>query len=152
GIRAAEDRQLFIEKMSEIGVKVARSRAALSVAEGLLAAREIGFPVILRGAFSLGGKGPATVFAEEDVTPAAERAFAGVPQVLVEECLFGWKEIEYEVVRDNRDNCITVCNMENVDPMGIHTGESIVVAPSQTLSDVDYQLLRDLSISIIRHL
>ncbi len=151
-IRAAEDRALFAAKMSEIGVKVARSRAATNADEALEAAKEIGFPIIFRAAFSLGGKGSSIVWREEDFAPAALRAFSGVPQVLVEECLYGWKEIEYEVVRDERDNCIAVCNMENVDPIGIHTGESIVVAPSQTLNDAEYQMLRDLSLRIARHL
>src|SRR5262249_33530845 len=116
------------------------------------AARAIGFPVILRAAFSLGGKGSSIVRSEGEMSEAVARAFSGVPQVLVEECLAGWKEIEYEVVRDGDDNCITVCNMENVDPMGIHTGESIVVAPSQTLNDDEYQMLRDIAIRTIRHL
>ena len=151
-IRAAENRQIFNEKLGEIGVHVARSRAAETVEDAIAAAREIGFPLILRAAFSLGGKGSAIVRTEAELRPAVERAFAGVPQVLVEECLAGWKEIEYEVVRDADDNCITVCNMENVDPMGIHTGESIVVAPSQTLDDDEYQLLRDVALKTIRHL
>ena len=151
-IRNAEDRQLFNQKLSEIGVKFARSRATTSPQEALAAAREIGLPVMLRGAFSLGGKGAAIVRDADQLAAAIDRAFSGVPQVLVEECLSGWKEIEYEVVRDGHDNCITVCNMENVDPMGIHTGESIVVAPSQTLSDDDYQHLRDVAIQTVRHL
>ncbi|MBI4612587.1 MAG: carbamoyl-phosphate synthase (glutamine-hydrolyzing) large subunit [Planctomycetes bacterium] len=151
-IRNAEDRQLFNDRLAEIGVRVARSRSAKSPAEAARAAREIGFPVILRASFSLGGKGSAVVRTEEELSAALERAFTGVPQVLVEECLAGWKEIEYEVVRDGLDNAVTVCNMENVDPMGIHTGESIVVAPSQTLDDRDYQLLRDLSLRTMRHL
>jgi carbamoyl-phosphate synthase large subunit len=151
-IRAAEDRKIFADKMREIGVSVARSIAAHSMPEAIQAARQIGLPVILRAGFSLGGQGSAIVRSEEDLQHAVEKAFAGSGQVLVEECVFGWKEIEYEVVRDASDNCITVCNMENLDPMGIHTGESIVVAPSQTLSDADYQLLRNLSIKIVRHL
>ena len=151
-IRAGEDRKIFAQKMGEIGVKVARSIAANSPDEAIAAAHAIGLPVILRGGFSLGGQGSAIVRSEEDLRSRVERAFVGNPQVLVEECLSGWKEIEYEVVRDAADNCITVCNMENVDPMGIHTGESIVVAPSQTLSDADYQMLRNLSIRIVRHL
>jgi carbamoyl-phosphate synthase large subunit len=138
--------------MGEIGVKVARSIAANSPDEAVAAAHAIGLPVILRGGFSLGGQGSAIVRSADELRPRIERAFVGNPQVLVEECLSGWKEIEYEVVRDGSDNCITVCNMENVDPMGIHTGESIVVAPSQTLSDADYQMLRNLSIRIVRHL
>jgi carbamoyl-phosphate synthase large subunit len=151
-IRATEDRQLFIKELASIGVKTARSRAAASPDEARVAAQEIGFPLILRAGFSLGGKGSAIVSRPEELDAAVARAFAGVPQVLVEECLAGWKEIEYEVVRDAADNCITVCNMENVDPMGIHTGESIVVAPSQTLNDEEHQLLRDVALKTIRHL
>jgi carbamoyl-phosphate synthase large subunit len=151
-IQATEDRKLFVDKLNEIDVKTARSRAVRSPAEALAAAKEIGLPVILRAGFSLGGKGSAIVRTEKELAEVVERAFSGVPQVLVEECLSGWKEIEYEVVRDASDNCITVCNMENVDPMGIHTGESIVVAPSQTLNDDEYQTLRSLAIKTIRHL
>jgi carbamoyl-phosphate synthase large subunit len=151
-IRAGEDRKIFAQKMAEIGVKTARSIAANSPDEAVAAAHAIGLPVILRGAFSLGGQGSSIIRREEDLRARVDHAFVGNPQVLVEECLSGWKEIEYEVVRDASDNCITVCNMENVDPMGIHTGESIVVAPSQTLSDADYQLLRSISIRIVRHL
>jgi carbamoyl-phosphate synthase large subunit len=151
-IRAGEDRKLFAQKMAEIGVKTARSIAANSPDEAVAAAHAIGLPVILRGGFSLGGQGSSIIRREEDLRARIDHAFVGNPQVLVEECLAGWKEIEYEVVRDAADNCITVCNMENVDPMGIHTGESIVVAPSQTLSDADYQLLRNISIRIVRHL
>ncbi|WP_437959596.1 carbamoyl-phosphate synthase (glutamine-hydrolyzing) large subunit [Sorangium sp. So ce119] len=152
-IRDTEDRRLFIDRLDEIGVKTARSRACRSPAEAMAAAREIGFPVMLRGGYALGGKGSGIVESERDLDDAVRRGFAGgVPQVLVEECLRGWKEIEYEVVRDGRDNCITVCNMENLDPMGIHTGESIVVAPSQTLNDEEYQLLRSVALKTIRHL
>ena len=152
-IRDTEDRELFVRRLAEIGVKTARSRACRSPQEAYQAALVIGFPVMLRGGFSLGGKGSGIVEGEEELDTAVKRAFAGgAPQVLVEECLRGWKEIEYEVVRDGRDNCIAVCNMENMDPMGIHTGESIVVAPSQTLNDEEYQLLRTLAIRTIRHL
>jgi carbamoyl-phosphate synthase large subunit len=151
-IRAAEDRQIFAEKMREIGVTVARSVAAHSIEEAIAAAGIVGLPVILRAGFSLGGQGSAIVRSESELRRAVTKAFVGNKQVLVEECVFGWKEIEYEVVRDGSDNCVTVCNMENLDPMGIHTGESIVVAPSQTLSDADYQMLRNLSIKIVRHL
>src|SRR5215813_4631988 len=151
-IEATEDRQLFINKLDEVGVKTARSRAVRNPEEAVSAAREIGFPVMLRAAFALGGKGSGVARDAEECFNLAERAFVGVPQVLVEEYLGGWKEIEYEVVRDSYDNCVTVCNMENVDPMGIHTGESIVVAPSQTLNDEEYQGLRDLSLKVIRHL
>ena len=152
-IRDTEDRQLFIERLDEIGVKTARSRACRSVADARAAAFEIGLPVMLRGGYALGGKGSGIVETEAELDAAIRRAFeGGVPQVLVEENLRGWKEIEYEVVRDARDNCITVCNMENFDPMGIHTGESIVVAPSQTLDDEEYQLLRSVAIKTVRHL
>ncbi len=151
-IRATEDRELFKRKLEEIGVKVARSKHARSVEEVVAAAREIGLPVILRAGFSLGGRGAAIVLSEEDLAPMAARALAVGGGVLVEECLSGWKEIEYEVMRDAADNALTVCNMENVDPMGIHTGESIVVAPAQTLDDRDHQLLRDVALRTIRHL
>ncbi|MGI9303368.1 MAG: carbamoyl-phosphate synthase (glutamine-hydrolyzing) large subunit [Gammaproteobacteria bacterium] len=152
-IRDTEDRQLFVDRLDEINVKTARSRACRTQSEAREAAREIGLPVMLRGAFSLGGKGSGIVGNESELDEALRRSFAsGIEQVLVEECLRGWKEIEYEVVRDGRDNCITVCNMENLDPMGIHTGESIVVAPSQTLNDEEYQLLRSVAIRTIRHL
>ncbi len=152
-IRDTEDRELFVKRLNEIGVLTARSQACRSADEARAAARAIGFPVMLRGGFALGGKGSGIVEAEADLDVALRRAFAGgVSQVLVEECLRGWKEIEYEVVRDVRDNCITVCNMENFDPMGIHTGESIVVAPSQTLDDDEYQMLRSIAIKTVRHL
>jgi len=151
-IRATEDRQLFNAKLAEIGVKVARSKHADTEGEVLAAAREIGLPVILRAGFSLGGKGAAIARTEDELTRLAPRALAGGHGVLVEECLSGWKEIEYEIVRDGADNAITVCNMENVDPMGIHTGESIVVAPTQTLDDSDHQLLRNIALKTARHL
>src|SRR6516225_2275496 len=152
-IRDTEDRQLFIERLNEIGVKTARSKACRSLGEARAAALEIGLPVMLRGGYALGGKGSGIVETEAELDAAIRRAFdGGVLQVLVEENLRGWKEIEYEVVRDARDNCITVCNMENFDPMGIHTGESIVVAPSQTLDDAEYQLLRSVAIKTVRHL
>lgn len=152
-IRDTEDRALFVRRLDEIGVKTARSRACQSPQEVFDAAAEIGLPVMLRGGYSLGGKGSGIVETQSALEAAVKRAFAGgSKQVLVEECLRGWKEIEYEVVRDGRDNCITVCNMENFDPMGIHTGESIVVAPSQTLNDEEYQLLRTVAIRTVRHL
>jgi carbamoyl-phosphate synthase large subunit len=152
-IRDTEDRRLFIDRLDEIGVKTARSRTARTHEEARAAALAIGLPVMLRGGFALGGKGSGIVESEADLDDAIRRGFAGgVPQVLVEECLRGWKEIEYEVVRDARDNCITVCNMENLDPMGIHTGESIVVAPSQTLDDEEYQMLREIALRTVRHL
>ena len=148
-----EDRQLFKDRLAEIDVKTARSFACDTIELARSAALEIGLPVMLRGAFSLGGKGSGIVDTEAALEDSLRRAFAGgIPQVLVEECLRGWKEIEYEVVRDARDNCITVCNMENFDPLGIHTGESIVVAPSQTLDDAEYQQLRTIAIQTVRHL
>jgi carbamoyl-phosphate synthase large subunit len=151
-VEETENRQRFNERLEEIGVKVARSRACESVDQARQAAREIGLPVMLRGAYALGGKGSGVADTEEGLEDALRRAFSGgTKQVLVEEYLRGWKEIEYEVVRDARDNCVTVCNMENLDPMGIHTGESIVVAPSQTLNDAEYQLLRSVSIAAARH-
>jgi carbamoyl-phosphate synthase large subunit len=152
-IRDTEDRQLFVERLAEIDVKTARSRACRTIEEARAAIRAIGLPAMLRGGYALGGKGSGIVREGMDVEAALRRAFADrAQQVLVEECLEGWKEIEYEVVRDSRDNCITVCNMENLDPMGIHTGDSIVVAPSQTLDDGEYQLLRSVAIRTIRHL
>lgn len=152
-IRDTEDRKLFVDRLNEIGVKTARSRACTTMDEARAAAHEIGLPVMLRGGYALGGKGSGIVDTEAELEEKLKRAFAGgIPQVLVEENLRGWKEIEYEVVRDWRDNAITVCNMENFDPMGIHTGESIVVAPSQTLNDEEYQLLRSVALKTIRHL
>ena len=151
-IEATEDRELFVRKLAEIGVATARSEAATTVADAVRVGRTIGFPVILRAAFALGGEGSGMARHEEELRDLAQRALTRAPQVLVEEYLAGWKEIEYEVVRDRADNCITVCNMENFDPMGVHTGESIVVAPSQTLSNDEYQMLRSVSIKTIRHL
>ena len=152
-IRDTEDRRRFVERLAEIGVKTARSRACACIDEAAAAASEIGLPVMLRGAYALGGKGSGVVNDVAELDRALRRAFSdGIQQVLVEESLLGWKEIEYEVVRDARDNCITVCNMENLDPMGIHTGDSIVVAPSQTLDDEQYQSLRTVAIRTIRHL
>ena len=144
--------KLFADRLREINVPVARGQVATSLAEANAVAATIGYPLILRAGFSLGGRGSAIVRHADELPAAIQRALAGVGQVLLEECLSGWKEIEYELVRDADDNCITVCNMENFDPMGVHTGESIVVAPSQTLSDADYQLLRDAAIATIRHL
>lgn len=147
-----EDRELFAAKLHEIGVKTPKSIAIKSVAEALAASRQIGFPLIIRAAFTLGGQGSGFCADEKELKNLATSAFSCSPQILVEESLKGWKEVEYEVVRDRFDNCITVCNMENFDPLGIHTGESIVVAPSQTLSNSEYHKLRALSIKIIRHL
>lgn len=151
-INATEDRALFAEKLKEIDVKVPRSTAVYSIDEATDAAKAIGYPVIIRSAFALGGQGSEVLFSEQALRDAAKRAFAHTRQILVEEYLDGWKEIEYEVMRDYDDNCIIVCNMENFDPMGIHTGESIVVAPSQTLSNNEYHKLREISIKVVRHL
>ena len=147
-----EDRDLFVRRLDEIGVKTIKSEACSTVKEVQSAARELGFPVILRAAYALGGLGSGFCDNEDELLKQAEEAFSFSPQVLVEKSLRGWKEIEYEVVRDRYDNCITVCNMENFDPLGIHTGESIVVAPSQTLSNSEYHKLRALAIKIIRHI
>ena len=147
-----EDRDLFVRRLDEIQVKTIRSHAAASVQEALAAAAEVGYPVILRAAYALGGLGSGFCDNPEELQAAAEKAFAFSPQVLVEKSLKGWKEIEYEVVRDRYDNCITVCNMENFDPLGIHTGESIVVAPSQTLTNAEFHFLRKKAIDIVRHL
>ena len=147
-----EDRDLFVKRLDEISVKTIKSEACSTVKEVQKAARELGFPVILRAAYALGGLGSGFCDNEDELLKQAEEAFSFSPQVLVEKSLRGWKEIEYEVVRDRYDNCITVCNMENFDPLGIHTGESIVVAPSQTLSNSEYHKLRALAIKIIRHI
>ncbi len=147
-----EDRELFVKKLDEIGVKTIRSQACFTIDEARMAACSLGYPVILRAAYALGGLGSGFCDNEEELNKLAEKAFAFSPQVLVEKSLKGWKEIEYEVVRDRFDNCITVCNMENFDPLGIHTGESIVVAPSQTLTNSEYHKLRALAIKIIRHI
>ncbi len=151
-ILETEDRALFIDVLNEINIKTARSVACNGPKQAREAVKILGYPLILRGAFSLGGKGSAIVRDDEDLEAVLPKAFAGIPQVLVEEYLEGWKEIEYEVVRDVRDNCVTVCNMENMDPLGVHTGESIVVAPSQTLDNRDYHFLRELSIKAIRRI
>jgi carbamoyl-phosphate synthase large subunit len=151
-IIATEDRKLFAEKLAEIGIEVPRSGAATSVEEALLLARQIGYPVMARVAYALGGLGSGLCADEDELRRRATHGFAHSPQVLIEEYLAGWKELEYEVVRDRHDNCIVVCNMENLDPMGIHTGESVVVAPSQTLTNAEYHLLRELAIRAVRHL
>ena len=147
-----EDRDLFVKRLDEIDVKTIKSEACSTVEEVQKAAHALGFPVILRAAYALGGLGSGFCDNEEELLSQAEEAFSFSPQVLVEKSLKGWKEIEYEVVRDQYDNCITVCNMENFDPLGIHTGESIVVAPSQTLTNSEYHKLRALAIKIIRHI
>lgn len=151
-IRKTEDRALFNAELKSIGVDVPRSFACTMVPDAEKAATDIGFPVIVRAAFALGGKGSGRAKTPEELSELLKVAFVESPQVLVEEDLTGWKEIEYEVVRDSSDNCITVCNMENIDPLGIHTGESIVVAPSQTLDNFDYQMLRSIALKVIRHL
>lgn len=150
-IMDTEDRELFVKKLDEINVKTIKSEAVNSVAGAIEAAEALGFPVIVRAAYALGGLGSGFCDNKEELTALVEKALSFSPQVLIEKSLKGWKEIEYEVVRDEYDNCITVCNMENFDPLGIHTGESIVVAPSQTLSNDDYHMLRELAIKIIRH-
>jgi carbamoyl-phosphate synthase large subunit len=147
-----EDRELFVKRLDEIGVKTIQSEAVENVDEARRAARELGYPVILRAAYALGGLGSGFCDNEDELTALCEKAFSFSPQVLVEKSLKGWKEVEYEVVRDCYDNCITVCNMENLDPLGIHTGESIVIAPSQTLTNQEYHKLRELAIRIIRHI
>jgi carbamoyl-phosphate synthase large subunit len=147
-----EDRKRFVDTLAEIGVLTPRSMAVSSVEAGLRAAAAIGYPVMIRAAYALGGKGSGVAAGEPALRLMLEKAFSATNQVLVEECLTGWKEIEYEVMRDSFDNCITICNMENLDPMGIHTGESIVVAPSQTLTNAEYFKLREIAIRVIRHL
>ena len=150
-IMDTEDRELFVEKLNEINVKTISSEACEDIAQARAAAARLGYPVILRAAYALGGLGSGFCDNEEELNRLAEKAFSFSPQVLVEKSLKGWKEVEYEVVRDRFDNCITVCNMENFDPLGIHTGESIVIAPSQTLTNAEYHKLRELSIRIVRH-
>ncbi len=151
-IMDTEDRELFVEKLNEIDVKTIKSEACETIEQTRKAAAELGYPVIIRAAYALGGLGSGFCDNEEELDKLAEKAFSFSPQVLVEKSLKGWKEIEYEVVRDRYDNCITVCNMENFDPLGIHTGESIVIAPSQTLTNSEYHKLRALAIKIIRHI
>src|SRR5574344_624205 len=147
-----EDRELFVQRLDEIGVKTIKSHPAKNMQEAKDAAHELGYPLIIRAAYALGGLGSGFCDNDDQLQEVCDKAFSFSPQVLVEKSLKGWKEIEYEVVRDRYDNCITVCNMENFDPLGIHTGESIVVAPSQTLSNKDYYFLRELSIKIVRHI
>ena len=151
-IMDTEDRELFVDKLNEIDVKTIKSEACETIEQARRAAAELGYPVILRAAYALGGLGSGFCDNEQELDKLAEKAFSFSPQVLVEKSLKGWKEIEYEVVRDKYDNCITVCNMENFDPLGIHTGESIVIAPSQTLTNSEYHKLRALSIKIVRHI
>ena len=151
-IKNTEDRKLFVGKIVEAGLKVPKGIAVNNTEDALKAAKKIGYPVMIRIAYALGGLGSGVSYNEEELAERAKKAFSFTKQILVEEYLEGWKEVEYEVVRDQYDNCITVCNMENFDPMGIHTGESIVVAPSQTLTNSEYHLLREVSIKVIRHL
>ena len=151
-IMDTEDRELFVEKLDEIDVKTIKSEACENIEQARTAAATLGYPVIIRAAYALGGLGSGFADNEEELNVLAEKAFSFSPQVLVEKSLKGWKEIEYEVVRDRYDNCITVCDMENFDPLGIHTGESIVIAPSQTLNNSEYHKLRALAIKIIRHI
>lgn len=150
-IMDTEDRELFVKKLDEIDVKTIKSEAVENIEDARRAAKDLGYPVIIRAAYALGGLGSGFCDNEEELNKLAEKAFSFSPQVLVEKSLKGWKEIEYEVVRDRFDNCITVCNMENFDPLGIHTGESIVIAPSQTLTNSEYHKLRELAIRIVRH-
>ncbi|MCK9628866.1 MAG: carbamoyl-phosphate synthase (glutamine-hydrolyzing) large subunit, partial [Bacteroidales bacterium] len=151
-IMDTEDRELFVKKLDQISVKTIKSHAVENLEDAIAAANNLGYPVILRAAYALGGLGSGFCDNEDELKVLAKKAFSYSPQVLVEKSLKGWKEIEYEVVRDKYDNCITVCNMENFDPLGIHTGESIVVAPSQTLTNSEYHLLRELAIRIVRHI
>jgi carbamoyl-phosphate synthase large subunit len=151
-IVATEDREVFAKKLIEIDESIAPSVAARTLPDALAAADSIGYPVIVRAGFALGGLGSGFSHSREQLIPLVQQALASTEQVLIERSLKGWKEIEYEVVRDAYDNCVTVCNMENLDPLGIHTGESIVVAPSQTLSDADYHMLRRVALRVVRHL
>jgi len=151
-IEATEDRKVFAEKLAEIGERVAPSHCAATIEEALEAAEKIGYPVLVRAAFALGGLGSGFARDEEEMKELTKRAFSNSPQIIIDKSLRGWKEVEYEVVRDIKDNCVTVCNMENFDPLGIHTGDSIVVAPSQTLTNQEYYMLRKAAIKIIRHL
>ncbi|KAI0155002.1 pyrABCN [Xylariaceae sp. FL1272] len=151
-IITTEDRELFARSMDSIGEKCAKSASASSVEEAMRVVKDIGFPVIVRAAYALGGLGSGFAYNDAELLDLCNKALAASPQVLIERSMKGWKEIEYEVVRDAQDNCITVCNMENFDPLGIHTGDSIVVAPSQTLSDEDYNMLRTTAVNVIRHL
>ncbi len=151
-IKDTEDRLLFAERVTEIGLKVAKSKTATSVDEAVKAAEEIGFPVMVRIAYALGGLGSGIVNSKDELIEKAKRAFSFTNQILIEESLYGWKEIEYEIVRDKYDNCITICSMENIDPMGIHTGDSVVIAPVQTLSANENFKLRSIGIKLIRHL
>src|SRR3990167_567180 len=151
-IKITEDRDLFKKSLTEIGTKTSRSFIAYNLSEALTAANEIGYPIMIRSGFSLGGLGAGLINNDQELRHRVGEVLKAVPQVLIEEYLLGWKEVEYEVVRDKDGNTITVCNMENLDPMGIHTGESIVVAPSQTLNNSEYHMLRQVAITTINHL
>ncbi len=151
-IKSTEDRQLFKDALNKIGIKTAKSFTAETVEQALKAGQKIGYPIMMRSGYSLGGLGSGIIYDKEELKKFATQALSGAPQILIEECLVGWKEIEYEIVRDQNDNTITVCNMENFDPMGIHTGESIVVAPSQTLNNQEYHLLREIAIKTAKHI
>jgi carbamoyl-phosphate synthase large subunit len=151
-IRITEDRALFKKSMTKIGTKTARSAVIYNLSEALAAAKSIGYPLMLRAGYSLGGLGSGRADNDKQLRQQVEQALKAAPQILIEEFLVGWKEIEYEVVRDSAGNTITVCNMENLDPMGVHTGESIVVAPSQTLTNTEYHHLREVAIRTINHL
>ncbi|MDO8487127.1 MAG: ATP-grasp domain-containing protein, partial [Candidatus Curtissbacteria bacterium] len=151
-IKTTEDRQAFAQMLAKIELLTPKSKAVKTVADAKKVAQNLGFPVMIRGGFSLGGQDSGVASNLGELEQIAKKALAKTPQILIEEYLAGWKEIEYEVVRDKFDNCITVCNMENIDPMGIHTGESVVVAPSQTLNNFEYHQLREIAIKVIRHL
>lgn len=151
-IETSEDRQLFAQKIEQVGEKVAPSRIVTNFESAIKAANDLGYPVLIRAAYALGGLGSGFATNEEQLRKLTQVALAHSNQVIIDKSLKGWKEVEYEVVRDAYDNCIVVCNMENFDPLGIHTGESIVVAPSQTLTDKEYNLLRSTAIKVIRHL
>jgi carbamoyl-phosphate synthase large subunit len=151
-LELSEDRDLFARALDEINIPIAKSVAVNTIEEALDAAKQIGYPIIVRAAYALGGLGSGFANNEEELRNMAARSLTLSPQILVEKSLKGWKEVEYEVVRDAQNNCITVCNMENFDPLGVHTGDSIVVAPSQTLSDEEYHMLRSAAIKIVRHL
>lgn len=152
GIEATEDREIFSQKLKEFDETIALSFSATTMDEAVEAAAKIGYPVLIRAAFALGGLGSGFVNNETELRSLAAKAFSNSSQILIDQDLRGWKEVEYEVVRDCHDNCITVCNMENFDPLGIHTGDSIVVAPSQTLSNREYFMLRRTAIKVVRHL
>src|SRR5690606_9117471 len=149
-IRLTEDRELFKRKLTAAKIKTPKSFAVESVKDALAAAEKIGYPIMLRAGFSLGGMGSGKIETPDELKGRAREALHGAPQILIEEYLFGWKEIEYEVVRDAKEQALTICNMENFDPMGIHTGESIVIAPSQTLNNTEYHLLRSVSLACAR--